>query len=280
MGKTDGGDTVKKTFHYNLKFQMLNVKLWKTHLYFLIYNFAFSIIFSLLVPAIVSALQRDVASQTICAQLTSKTDGSIVTAGTTSVYITGDNIQGSGVGVIAHAGSGLWCYAPTQSETDYAHVAYTFTNTDAITTSVQTYPGEGIDVVKEELVASILGNLSTGVFQNLITTTDNTPINVTRGDYLPAGTITFNFGSQWALSGQKIYFTVKKNKTDTARLVDVLCTLTDGANVIGTVGAIDLDALGLAAGDYYFEYRRYKSDDTEPRVIRQGKFHVNQDIRQ
>jgi len=86
------------------------------------------------------ALQKNVASQVICAQLISLADGSAVTSGTTTVYVLGDGgTQGSGGGVVTHEGVGTWCYAPTQAETNYTHIAYTFVNTSAVTAMAQTY---------------------------------------------------------------------------------------------------------------------------------------------
>lgn len=92
------------------------------------------------VPAV--ALQKNIASQNICAQMISKTDGSIITTGTTTIYITGDGTQSGGTTTATHKGQGLWCYQPAQGETNYSHVAYTFINPSAVYTSVQTYPGE------------------------------------------------------------------------------------------------------------------------------------------
>jgi hypothetical protein len=85
-------------------------------------------------------MRRNIASQVICAQLISKTDGSNVTSGTTTVYYLGDGgTQTSGGGTVTHGGNGCWSYVPTQAETNFAHVAFTFTNTSAITVTVQVY---------------------------------------------------------------------------------------------------------------------------------------------
>jgi hypothetical protein len=85
-----------------------------------------------------SSLRKNVASQTVVAQLVSKTDGSAVTSGTTTVYTLGDGgAQGSGSGTVTHEGNGCWSYVPTQAETNYAHVAFTFVNTSAVNVTVQ-----------------------------------------------------------------------------------------------------------------------------------------------
>ena len=88
-------------------------------------------------------MRKNTASQTICAQLNSTTDGSAVTTGTTTVYVLGDGgTQASGSGTVTHEGQGCWSYVPTQAETNYTHVAYTFVNTSAISQTVNVYPEE------------------------------------------------------------------------------------------------------------------------------------------
>lgn len=82
---------------------------------------------------------RNVASQIVAAQLVSKTDGTNVTTGTTDVYITKDGGTQAAGGTAVHEGQGLWSYAPSQGETDGAHVVFTFVNTNAVSQSVQVY---------------------------------------------------------------------------------------------------------------------------------------------
>lgn len=85
-------------------------------------------------------MRKNTASQTIGAQLVSATDGSAVTTGTTTVYVTGDGgTQAEGAGTVAHEGNGYWSYAPTQAETNFDHVAFTFVNSSAIAATVQVY---------------------------------------------------------------------------------------------------------------------------------------------
>lgn len=89
-------------------------------------------------------MKRNFASQVIGAQLVSKTDGSAVTTGTTTCYITGDGgtqAAGSvGSGACTHQGNGYWEYAPAQAETDFAHVAFTFVNSASYNVTIQVYP--------------------------------------------------------------------------------------------------------------------------------------------
>jgi len=81
-----------------------------------------------------------VASQVIAAQLVSKTDGSAVTSGTTTVYVTVDGGTQASSGTATHEGNGCWTYLPTQAETNGNHVVFTFVNTSAVSVSVNVYP--------------------------------------------------------------------------------------------------------------------------------------------
>lgn len=86
-------------------------------------------------------MKRNVSGQHVAAQLIAKADGSNVTAGTTSVTVTGDGgIQTAGAGVVTHKGGGQWDYEPTQGETDFAHVAFQFSNAAAVTALAQAFP--------------------------------------------------------------------------------------------------------------------------------------------
>jgi hypothetical protein len=87
-------------------------------------------------------MRKNVASQSVGAQLVSATDGSAFTSAVT-VYVTGDNgVQAAGsvgAGACTHEGNGYHSYAPAQAETNYNHVAFTFTGTGAVPVTVQVY---------------------------------------------------------------------------------------------------------------------------------------------
>lgn len=86
-------------------------------------------------------MRKNVAGQVVCAQINSKTDGTAVTTGTTTVYVLGDGgTQATGGGTVTHKGQGCWSYQPTQAETNYAHVAFTFVNSAGVSQTVQAYP--------------------------------------------------------------------------------------------------------------------------------------------
>lgn len=88
-------------------------------------------------------MKKNVAGQTVGAQLISKTDGTAVTTGSTEVYVTGDAgtqtaSSGSPSGAV-HEGQGYWSFMPTQAETNYDHIAFTFVNSSAVNVTVQIY---------------------------------------------------------------------------------------------------------------------------------------------
>lgn len=85
-------------------------------------------------------MRRNTAGQRVSAQLVSKTDGSDVTSGTTTVYVTLDGTQSTGAGSVTHSGQGTWTYAPTQAETNGDHVAFVFKNSTAVSALVNVYP--------------------------------------------------------------------------------------------------------------------------------------------
>lgn len=91
-------------------------------------------------------MKKNVAGQICCAQIISKTDGSAVTTGTTLVYVLGDGAvqvlgegTGSPSGQAVHEGQGVWSYTPTQADTNYDNVVFTFVNSAAINASIQIY---------------------------------------------------------------------------------------------------------------------------------------------
>jgi hypothetical protein len=72
-------------------------------------------------------------------------DGTAFT-GSVTVAVTGDGgtqATGSvGSGACTHEGGGFHTYAPAQAETNYSHVAFTFSGTGAIPVTVQVYPNQ------------------------------------------------------------------------------------------------------------------------------------------
>lgn len=85
---------------------------------------------------------KNVSGQSIGAQLITAADGSVFT-GSVTVAVTGDNgtqATGSvGSGACTHEGGGYHSYAPAQAETNYDHVAFTFSGTGAISVTIQVF---------------------------------------------------------------------------------------------------------------------------------------------
>lgn len=82
-------------------------------------------------------MQKNVVGQFVCMSLTAIADGSAVTTGTTTVYIVSDNgTQSTGAGTVTHKGNGSWAYSPTQAETNYNAIAFTFVNSLAVSQTV------------------------------------------------------------------------------------------------------------------------------------------------
>lgn len=84
-------------------------------------------------------MKKNVASQTVGAQMNSATDGSNVTSGTTTVYLTIDGGTQASIGTATHEGQGYWTIGPSQANTNGDHLAFTFVNSSAVTQSVQLY---------------------------------------------------------------------------------------------------------------------------------------------
>lgn len=84
-------------------------------------------------------MKKNVSGQTVGAQLVSATDGSNVTSGTTTVYLTGDGGTQASIGSATHEGNGYWSITPSQANTNYDHAAFTFVNSSAVSATVQVY---------------------------------------------------------------------------------------------------------------------------------------------
>jgi hypothetical protein len=109
-------------------------------------------------------MQKNVAGQTVPAQLFNA-DGVGVTTGTTTVYVCGDNgTYGAGAGTVTHKGGGLWIYAPTAAETNYACVAYQFVNSAAISVTVVRETVNEISALIQVWLLSLIRSLARSDF--------------------------------------------------------------------------------------------------------------------
>jgi hypothetical protein len=85
------------------------------------------------------SMKKNVASQSIGAQMITISDGSDFT-GTVTVEVTIDNgTKTAGGGTVTHEGEGYHSYAPTQAETNGDHVAFSFAGAGALTQTIQVY---------------------------------------------------------------------------------------------------------------------------------------------
>ena len=89
-------------------------------------------------------MKKNAAGQKIGAQMVSATDGSAFT-GAVTVYVCGDaGSQGAGSvgsGACTHEGNGYHTYAPSDAETNYDLIAFTFIGTGAVPATVQVFTG-------------------------------------------------------------------------------------------------------------------------------------------
>lgn len=129
-------------------------------------------------------MRKNVASQICGCQMVSATDGSAFT-GSVTVAVTGDGgtqATGSvGSGACTHEGNGFHTYAPSQAETNYDHVAFTFTGTGAIPATVQVYTsfpqtGDSFARLGAPVGASISADIATvdGVADSILVDTGTT----------------------------------------------------------------------------------------------------------
>lgn len=86
---------------------------------------------------------RNAPGQSVSVEVIDATTGGAF-AGVVTVYVTGDAgtqaIGATGSGLCTAEGNGLYSYQPTQAETDYGLVAFTFTGTGAIPKTLQVEP--------------------------------------------------------------------------------------------------------------------------------------------
>ena len=123
-------------------------------------------------------MKKNVAGQKVSVQMTTAADGTDFTGAVTAI-VSGDGAAQGGGGACTHLGTGEHVYAPTAGETDYSHIAFTFTGSGAITTTVQVYTTFPQTVDHAASVAAILADTGTdGVViaaaQTVATVTDVT----------------------------------------------------------------------------------------------------------
>lgn len=102
-------------------------------------------------------MKKNVASQVIGVQMITAADGTDF-AGTVTCTISKDGAAlaaSGGTGPTLDA-TGYYTYVPTQAETNYDHIAFHFTGTGAISTTVQVYPDQLTYTVANKLDVNVL----------------------------------------------------------------------------------------------------------------------------
>ena len=191
-------------------------------------------------------MKRNQAGQVVAFSLTA-TDGSPVTTGTTTVYVTGDNgTQTAGAGTVAHKGNGQWSYVPTQAETNYTHVALLTVNAGAMSQTINIYP-ESVGSNGLPAVDLIEINSTTAALTNLIAAFTGT---ITSFDALDTAQDLRHDTTQGYLDTEiaQIISTLGDVLTDTQTTLDgKLNTLQTAATAIKAVTDVIPDAGALTA---------------------------------
>ena len=132
-------------------------------------------------------MKKNEGGQVVAFQAVSATDGSAVTTGSPTVYVTIDGgTQASGTNTAIHEGQGVWSYAPTQAETNGDHVVYTFTLAGCINQSVNVYPVVVSDYQAD--VSSLATQTSVDTIDGIVDTIliDTNDLQTNQGNWLTA----------------------------------------------------------------------------------------------
>jgi hypothetical protein len=122
-------------------------------------------------------VRKNVAGQVIAAEMVSVDDGTAFT-GTVTVYITGDGgsqaIGTVGSGICTHEGNGLHTYQPSQAETNYTHIAFTFVGTGAVPVTIQVYTNVDTQLldIQSRIPATLDGGNMRSSVQNIAAIAD------------------------------------------------------------------------------------------------------------
>jgi hypothetical protein len=206
-------------------------------------------------------MKKNVASQVVGAQMVAAADGSAFTSAVT-VSVTGDGgtqATGSvGSGACTHEGNGFHTYVPAQAETNYDHVAFTFTGTGAVPATVQIYtsfPQTGDSFARIGSTGSGLTSLAT---QASVDTVDTGVDAVkVKTDFLPSATAGSAGGVFIAGTNAATTVTTALTTTFTGNLTGSVASVTGavgsvtgnvGGNVTGTVGSV-VGAVGSVTGN-------------------------------
>jgi hypothetical protein len=144
-------------------------------------------------------MRKNVASQVVGAQMVSASDGSAFT-GSVTCHVTGDGgtqaVGSVGSGACTHEGNGFHTYTPSQAETNFNHVAFTFVGTGAVPTTVQIYTRPTTGLLAPTTADRTVDVTATGgvnLEEVLGTALDDTPAGATYGSTI-ADNLSKTFG--------------------------------------------------------------------------------------
>jgi len=198
-------------------------------------------------------VKKNVASQSIGAEMITAADGTAFT-GSVSVLVTKDNgtQTAGGATAPAHEGNGYHSYSPTQTETDADHIAFTFTGTGAIPATVQLFTSFPQTADNATDISSILTDTSTTIPAQITALNDFDPSSDTVANVTTVATTTTNtdmrgtnsantvvppsvaqFNARTILSAD--YF---DPATDTVANVALVATTTTNTDMAGTNNAL------------------------------------------
>ena len=127
-------------------------------------------------------MKKNVASQSIGAEMITAADGTIFTGAVSVLYTIDNGTQTAGGGTApVHEGNGYHSYTPLQAETNGDHVAFTFTGTGAISATIQVYTSFPQTVDNNVLAAGATGfaAIDTVVDAILVDTGTTIPAQIT-----------------------------------------------------------------------------------------------------
>jgi hypothetical protein len=182
-------------------------------------------------------MKKNVASQSIGAQMVTASDGTDFT-GSVTAYYTLDNgtqtIGSVGGGACTHEGNGYHSYAPTQGETNGDHIAWTFIGSGAITATVQVFTNFPQTVDNDVLASGATG------FAAIDTVVDAVKVKT---DFLPSATAGAAGGVFIAGTNAATTITTALTTTFTGNLTGSVDSVT---NAVGSVtSAVTIDAASV-----------------------------------
>ena len=143
-------------------------------------------------------MRKNVSSQRIGAQMVWASSGTIFTT-STLVYVKGDastqNLGATDSGVATYVGQGYHEYVPTQGETNYDHIAFTFTTSGALPVTLNVYTRVMTVAEEARLVEGVKGIVYGNTLGGGSVTSVPTNFTEVTNDHFNGRTITFNASS-------------------------------------------------------------------------------------